>query len=630
MPRRVAAFFVGSACTVLVSGPAFAQGKIAPTLLTRQASAASGAIAGLVHDGDGRAVPGASILALGAAPLPVMARTDSAGRFALTLPAGEYILRATREGYLSTYREPVRVQSSTTLRRDITLVRLGAADAPVVVLAGVVTAPLREPARRGPADADPLGDHPLDETVWRLRHLPPTALRDIADAQSVEAGLSDRFRPHLSAFDWVVSGSTRAATSFFTNTNFTGQVNFLTTGSRGANAPMIPAVMPRGIAYASVGAPVGDSGDWTVRAALTPGATSSWVLLGQYEAHPDQSHAFKMGLSYSSQLSASGEPAAVAAANDQTRSAGGLRLADRWHVRPALELDYGVRLDRYDYVQGSDFVSPSVGARVALLPRTNLTARASERAIAPGADEFLPPPTSGPWLPPERTFAPLVTGAAFRAERVRDYEVGLEQQVGAGAFAPTFAVRRLRQSSDHQIATLFGLDAERGVGHYYAADPGSVDVDVWAFRASGRVLPRVRGWVEYSIGDAAWRAGRQSGTIAQVASSAVRAARERMHDLTASIEAASPDGSTTLLLSYRADSAFSRSSTVADVPVFEGRFAFELHQALPVHPTRASRLELLLSVRNLFRDITEMASVYDELLTMAPPLRVMGGVQVKF
>ena len=103
-----------------------------------------------------------------------------------------------------------------------------------------------------------------------------------------------------------------------------------------------------------------------------------------------------------------------------------------------------------------------------------------------------------------------------------------------------------------------------------------------------------------------------------------------MHDLTTSIEAATADGSTTMLLSYRANNAFSRSATTTVEPALAGRFALELHQALPVHPTRASSLELLFSVRNLFRDLGEMASIYDELLTVAPPLRIMGGVQVKF
>ena len=103
-----------------------------------------------------------------------------------------------------------------------------------------------------------------------------------------------------------------------------------------------------------------------------------------------------------------------------------------------------------------------------------------------------------------------------------------------------------------------------------------------------------------------------------------------MRDLTTTIEANSPDGATTVLLSYRANNVFSQPAGPTGAPAFDGRFALELHQALPVHPTRDSKLELLFSVRNLFRDLREPASIYDELLTVAPPLRIMGGVQVKF
>jgi hypothetical protein len=41
-------------------------------------------------------------------------------------------------------------------------------------------------------------------------------------------------------------------------------------------------------------------------------------------------------------------------------------------------------------------------------------------------------------------------------------------------------------------------------------------------------------------------------------------------------------------------------------------------------------VELLLAVRNLFRDVRDATSLYDELLTVTPPLRLVGGIQIKF
>jgi hypothetical protein len=55
------------------------------------------------------------------------------------------------------------------------------------------------------------------------------------------------------------------------------------------------------------------------------------------------------------------EAAAVASANDQTRSAGSLSFRDRGPLAGA-RTRLRVRLDRYDYVLGGDFFSPSVGA----------------------------------------------------------------------------------------------------------------------------------------------------------------------------------------------------------------------------------------------------------------------------
>jgi hypothetical protein len=54
-----------------------------------------------------------------------------------------------------------------------------------------------------------------------------------------------------------------------------------------------------------------------------------------------------------------------------------------------------------------------------------------------------------------------------------------------------------------------------------------------------------------------------------------------------------------------------------------------MNQALPVG-FAGTRWELLVGVRNLFRDPTDPASVYDELLVVKPPLRLVGGFLVRF
>jgi hypothetical protein len=54
-----------------------------------------------------------------------------------------------------------------------------------------------------------------------------------------------------------------------------------------------------------------------------------------------------------------------------------------------------------------------------------------------------------------------------------------------------------------------------------------------------------------------------------------------------------------------------------------------VNQALPFD-LAGTQWEVLVGLRNLFRDPTEPGSVYDELLVVRPPKRVVGGFLVRF
>ena len=59
-----------------------------------------------------------------------------------------------------------------------------------------------------------------------------------------------------------------------------------------------------------------------------------------------------------------------------------------------------------------------VGLTVEPLKNTRVSAIVAQRMVAPGAEEFVASETPGPWLPPERTFAPLGgPGARQRVQR---------------------------------------------------------------------------------------------------------------------------------------------------------------------------------------------------------------------
>jgi outer membrane receptor protein involved in Fe transport len=476
-----------------------------------------------------------------------------------------------------------------------------------------------------------VGPHGHGELAWRLRHLRRTILRDASPASSgVEADRqADSFETPGSFLDRALLGSARAAGAFFADTDFTGQLNFLTSSSLAGSGGQAPEGWSPGIALVSVGAPVGMYGDWSVRGAVRAGDLSSWVLLGEYRGRDDMAHEPHFGMSYSVQGDASTGFRRRLTGPDERR-VGAVFGYDRWQVTHGVEVEYGLRLDRYDYVLLPDLVSPRLAASIDVLPDTRVTASAARHVVAPGASEFLPPSSSGLWIPPERTFSTLRRGDDFRAERVRHVDVGIERDFVVRDRPATVAVRRFHQAATDQVATLFGASRWRPAGHYRVATAGDVDIRGWSVRVAGELRPYVDVALDYAVGSSEWRRSPGASLLERAAPSAARTGRERFHDMTMRVNADIPESDTRVSFAYRASSMFAREASAGTDPAAGGRFDVEIHQGLPYRPVRGSQLEALLAIRNLFRDARAEGSLYDELLTIAPPLRVMGGVRIRF
>ena len=56
----------------------------------------------------------------------------------------------------------------------------------------------------------------------------------------------------------------------------------------------------------------------------------------------------------------------------------------------------------------------------------------------------------------------------------------------------------------------------------------------------------------------------------------------------------------------------------------------QVNQALPFLNFTNAQWEMLVAVSNMFHDDLMDGSVYDELLVVRPPKRVLGGVTVRF
>ena len=62
----------------------------------------------------------------------------------------------------------------------------------------------------------------------------------------------------------------------------------------------------------------------------------------------------------------------------------------------------------------------------------------------------------------------------------------------------------------------------------------------------------------------------------------------------------------------------------------DGRFDVQVTQRLSFLDFTSAEWQVLVAVRNLFRDPSQFNSVYDELLVIRPPKRIVGGVLVRF
>jgi hypothetical protein len=381
-----------------------------------------GRVQGSVRDAAGQAVSDTSVLAVGQSVVSV--RSDATGHFALSLPPGDYVLKATRTGYLSNYRESLRVQSATLVERNITLTKQ-------------IDAPFNPPD----------DGHAHTDLAWQLRHLSRTVLRDTAGGVGATDFGSAGGRGIADA------GSPLAAAML--GSDLRGQVNFITTSfARPLAEWTAPDALPRGVAHLSLGAPVEGYGAWQIRAAIASGEGSSWNVLGEYASDPAHDHQVHLRFSYSAQ-GYTAMTQQLTAAIAEARSVAGIGGDDRWRLNSRVELEYGARSDRFDYLADPQLFSAHGGFNFQFAPRTFMNASVSRNMIAPGADEFLPPSDEGPWLPAEQQFYALNGRGALRAEDVRHAEVTLAHRFGQGDLAPTLQVRRFWEQSVGQMATLF-------------------------------------------------------------------------------------------------------------------------------------------------------------------------------
>ena len=310
---------------------------------------------------------------------------------------------------------------------------------------------------------------------------------------------------------------------------------------------------------------------------------------------------------------------------DGSRNVGDLYGFDTFAVTPDFSVTYGARVSRYDYLDKPGLLSPRLGLTLSPGDHVRIKAVASSRALAPGAEEFVPPVESAIWLPPQRTFSSL-DGRGLEAERTNHLELAFERDV-AGA---TLTSRVFHQRVGEQIATVFGVDmpdAPAHLGHYFVANTGGVQATGWSAGLRAGLTERIRGSIDYTLSSARWNPSSDMGYLVLFAPSVLRLEAERVHDVAARVEADLPETSTRLVVLYRVSNAFSIAN---DRPGLDSRFDIQVRQSLPFMDFGTAKWEMLVAVRSLFRDSAADSSIYDELLVVHPPKRIVGGLTLHF
>lgn len=629
------------------------------------ASLSAGWIEGTVTDDRSRPIRGAAVSAQGRELLLV--ETDGTGRFAISnVPAGTYLLRVQGRGFTASKREFLQVMPARGTRHVIRLRRAGpqttgvetpAGQTPILA-AGMTLSQVAagtDTAAAAPAagDESPVpNDHDHSATAWRLRHLKRSVLRDVttqyaddfgnnngsfsgASGGSVYDGVWDE-RARFERNSWAYELG-RATASVLNGTALSGRVQLLSASSFDAPFELFSSnEMPVGIAYFSLGAPVSTKTTWTVEGAVTQGDVSSWFVHGSYATILADTHGMDVGSSYSRQRYDGANPVALAAFRDESgsRNVGGVHVYDRWTLSHRALLTYGGRYEHYDYLDKPGLFSPSISLAVAPFDRTWIRATVAQRMAAPGAEEFVPQSLGGLALPPQRTFAPLGLQARLGSERMRAVNIALERDIASWIVG----VRTFYQGVSDQLVTVFDprlVNDGRPVdlGHYGVATGGNFAATGWGATLSRPLGSYLRGSLDYRNVEATWLTqGSPRVLLRNGAPSAMRTPTERIHDLLFRLESEVPQTATRMLATYKFNNAYAGADATNPEPVSGARFDVQIYQGLPFMKFTHARWELLVAVRNLFHDPLEdsMRSIYDELLVVRPPKRVVGGLTVQF
>ena len=210
---------------------------------------------------------------------------------------------------------------------------------------------------------------------------------------------------------------------------------------------------------------------------------------------------------------------------------------------------------------------------------------------------------TGIWLPPQRTFSSLVEGRPLEPERTEHLGVEVERDFGtldASRCAPSASTSTISWS--RCSASMCRPRPVRSSDTTSSATPATSTQPVGAPRFAQRSCRRVHGSVEYSMSRARWSGMRNERHRAHAAGALGREVASRPRSRR--VHVGRDECARNVDARPRPLSAEQRRSLLAGAerPTFDSRFDVQVRQSLPFMDFSTARWEMLVAVRNFFRE----------------------------
>jgi hypothetical protein len=550
-----------------------------------------GGLVGWVESTHGTPVAGAviSVFGKGMGNGGFVTLTDSAGQFVLPrLPAGSYTLRALDRGHVPYAARKFTVLPDRDAMFTVSLTPIGETASPARSVGAVGSAPAE--------DEDATA---LREWRWLLRHKRRSVLEDRSE-DPLPAGavrVADTM-PLRSAGPWF--------------TDLGGSVELV--------ASPVGAFLPADVSMAGQGAlrlrgRLADSIQWNLGGLVTESEGTSWRMAAEFVLRPGGGHAIEAGAGYGMGLTRR-----FGAAEDQPidpQGVGAMFVRTRLKLAEHLTASLGTRYSYFGFLEDTNHLDPMLAIELETTPGTVVRASAVSRTLAPGGDLLtLSTRDSSPYI------AYAAIGDRLHPSKTARYELAVDRSAGS----TTLGGRAFYEGTVDQIVNVFeGYPSPRSLRMFNVSPLSARGVGFTLGRHFGGA---VSGSVTYTYGFAERRETPGSGFFGlQASPSSFR--RGDFHDVEARLHTFIELTDTRLEAFCRINS-FNPDAIGPGGALANTRFDVQLTQGLPfLQPLTRADWEVLVQFRNLFYERGE-GGLFDELVVLHPPKRVVGGIAVKF